>query len=316
MEADTMTDVFRIMDRFRIAERGTAFGREPGEICFLFCNHPLYPRRADEDYEEEFQAARKRGYSCALFSYEDLAAGELTLYGEEISGLTIYRGWMMKPAMYRDFYERLEKRGIALINAPEEYEHYHLLPRWYDDFKNETAESVWTAGDRVEDVLLAGRQLTGSWIVKDYVKSRKHEWYEACFIKNIQEESAFRKTAETFIARQGEDLVGGVVLRKYEKLRQIGFHEQSGMPLAEEYRVFVYAGRILMADDYWTDRDDVTFTEEEQRWIESIAARVKSNFVTVDLARREDGSLIIMEFGDGQVSGLQQIKAEEFYGAF
>lgn len=25
------------------------------DINFLFCNHPLYPQRVDEDYEEEFQ---------------------------------------------------------------------------------------------------------------------------------------------------------------------------------------------------------------------------------------------------------------------
>ena len=27
--------------------------------------------------------------------------------------------------------------------------------------------------------------------------------------------------------------------------------------------------------------------------------RIRSNFVTIDVARKEDGTLIIMEFGDG-----------------
>ena len=49
---------------------------------------------------------------------------------------------------------------------------------------------------------------------------------------------------------------------------------------------------------------------------EATVKRLKSNFVTMDLARREDGSLIIMELGDGQVSGLQQIKASDFYRSF
>ncbi|MFR2115061.1 MAG: ATP-grasp domain-containing protein [[Ruminococcus] lactaris] len=31
---------------------------------------------------------------------------------------------------------------------------------------------------------------------------------------------------------------------------------------------------------------------------------MESNFVTIDIARREDGKLIIMELGDGQVSGI------------
>ena len=57
-------------------------------INFLFCNHPLYHERVDVDYEEEYQEAGLE-HSCALFSYEDLLMGKLSLYGEEISGLTI-----------------------------------------------------------------------------------------------------------------------------------------------------------------------------------------------------------------------------------
>ena len=47
-----------------------------------------------------------------------------------------------------------------------------------------------------------------------------------------------------------------------------------------------------------------------------IFSRSFTNFVTVDLARKTDGNLIIMEMGDGQVSGLQQIGADEFYRGF
>lgn len=53
--------------------------------------------------------------------------------------------------------------------------------------------------------------------------------------------------------------------------------------------------------------------EKEYKWIESIVARIRSSFVTIDLARKEDGTLIIMEIGDGQVSGLQDLKADTFY---
>lgn len=38
--------------------------------------------------------------------------------------------------------------------------------------------------------------------------------------------------------------------------------------------------------------------------------------MTIDVARKEDGTLIIMEFGDGQVSGLQQVDASDFYRVF
>lgn len=284
-------------------------------VSFLFCNHPLSPRKADEDYGEEYRAAG-RNHPCALFSYEDLEAGKLSLYGQPIFGLTIYRGWMMNPALYRSFYSLLEERGIILINTPEEYERYHLLPGWYDDFKGETPETVWTSGDSADDVFRMAENLEGSFIIKDYVKSRKHEWYDACFIRDIRDKNAAGKIIRNFIQRQGSGLVGGVVLRKFEKLKQIGFHERSGMPLSEEYRVFIYAGKILALDHYWTESSVVPISDEEYRWIASVAARIKSNFVTVDIARKEDGSLMVMELGDGQVSGLQQLEADVFYGSF
>lgn len=296
--------------------RGNILVRDLMEVSFLFCSHPLDSKRVDADFEAEYQAAGL-DHACALFSYEDFSDGKLSLSGEKISGLAIYRGWMMKPEMYRNFYACLEALGIILINTPEEYEKYHLLPGWYGEFATEAAESVWTSGNSVNDVMLLTKKLDdGSYIVKDYVKSRKHEWYDACFIRNIRDQANAKRVIGNFIERQDEDLVGGVVLRKFENLKKTGFHVQIGMPLSEEYRVFIYAGKVFTIDSYWDQSAEISFTEEEFAWIESIAARIKSSFVTVDLARKENGSLIIMEFGDGQVSGLQQLGAEEFYRNF
>ena len=294
---------------------GNMLVRNRKDVSFIFCNHPLYQRKVDEDYEEEYQAAVLE-HSCTLFSYEDLAIGKLSLYGEEISGLTIYRGWMMKPEMYRLFYDRLEEKGIILINTPEEYVRYHILPGWYSEFKDDTACSVWEDQGTVDSALMLTEGLEGSYIVKDYVKSRKHEWYDACFINDISDKANAERIIRTFIERQGSDIIGGVVLRKFVQLKSIGFHEKSGMPISEEYRIFVFAGRIMIIDDYWQEDKKVYFSGAEMHWIESAVKRLKSNFVTMDIARREDGSLIIMELGDGQVSGLQQIKPGDFYRAF
>ncbi len=305
--------MFELLDKAEVS--GRILLSEPTEVNFLFCNHPIYSKRVDEDYEAEYQAAGLN-HPCVLFSYEDLRDGKLSLYGEQITGLTIYRGWMMKPEMYKTFYDLLEKQGILLINTPEEYEHYHLLPNWYEEFKDYTAESRWTTTNCMDDAIDLSKRLRGSYIVKDYVKSRKHEWYDACYIQDIADRKNTEKVIRNFVHRQDDYLVGGVVLRQFVPLKQIGFHEQSGIPIAEEYRVFVHAGRILVIDDYWTNAHEVYLTDSEYKWIEEIAGNVKSNFVTIDLARKADGSLIIMELGDGQVSGLQQIEAAGFYRTF
>lgn len=304
---------FSLLDE--VEAEGDILVRNPNDIHFLFCSDPLHPGKVDKSYEEEFEEAEKH-FTCALFSYESLEMGKLILRGEEITGLTIYRGWMMKPELYRLFYEKLLEKGIVLINTPEEYERYHLLPGWYHDFKDVTAESVWEEQGTVQSALALTDGLAGAYIVKDYVKSRKHEWYDACFIRDISDRENAERVITNFIERQGDNLVGGVVLRKYESLKSIGVHEKSGMPLAEEYRVFVFAGRILIIDGYWKADQKVNLTDEETGWIENVAKRVKSNFVTIDLARRDDGRLMIMELGDGQVSGLQQIQPHNFYQFF
>ena len=158
--------------------------------------------------------------------------------------------------------------------------------------------------------------LHGSYLIKDYVKSRKHEWNDACFIKDIEDRENTARIVNNFISRQGSSLVGGIVLRRFESLRKTGVHEISKMPLSEEYRIFILLGEILVVGDYWTDGEHIRLSQEECYWIKSIAERVKSNFVTVDLAGRTDGRLIIIEFGEGQVSGLQQVQAEKFYREF
>lgn len=305
--------LFELLDN--VEAQGTILVRENSRINFLFCSQPFQRKRVDEDFETEYQEAGKN-HSCALFSYEDLEDGKLVLKGDSISGLTVYRGWMMKPELYRQFYELLEAKDIILINSPFEYEKYHTLPGWYPDFADDTIESVWETKGSVEDALKAAIGREGSYTVKDYVKSRKHEWYDACYIENIANKENASRIIGNFIERQDDDLVGGIVLRKFEKLKHIGFHESSGMPISEEYRVFILSGRVLCVADYWGNAEKVNLSPEEMQWIDSLAVRVKSNFVTMDIARKEDGNLIIMEFGDGQVSGLQQIKPEYFYAQF
>lgn len=175
-----------------------------------------------------------------------------------------------------------------------------MLPEWYSDFEEETAKSVWEEQGSLENALEMAKALEGAYIVKDYVKSRKHEWYDACYIKNIADKNNTSKVIGNFIERQGVSLVGGIVLRKFEHLMQIGFHEKNGMPLSEEYWVFIYAGRILNIQYYWTEKADVKITDEEKHWLEEIAHKVKSNFVTVDIARKANGSLVILSLATGR----------------
>lgn len=155
----------------------------------------------------------------------------------------------------------------------------------------------------------------GAVIVKDYVKSRKHEWYEACFIEDVKDTENALKVIKNFIERQDDLLTGGVVLREFLNLKSIGKHENSGMPISEEYRVFVLDNEPLIIDSYW-HHSEGGLSDNEIKWVKEICKRIDSRFVTIDLAKKSDGELVVMELGDGQVSGLQDILEDEFYKCF
>lgn len=287
---------------------------EPPQIHFLFCNHPLYSRKVDEDYKEEFDICSQR-FSTMLFSYEDLERNQLSLYGDKFEGIAIYRGWMMKPELYALFYEKLKEQNIILINSPEEYNHYHLLPHWYHEFEEDTAKSAWTDTPDVNAALSLLHSFDGSVMIKDYVKSRKHEWYDACFIPDVTDTKNANAVISNFVSRQAENIVGGIVIREFLNLNSIGYHTISAMPISEEYRAFILAGNILAIDNYWNENEAnaLTFSQADLDWLTAQIKKIHSNFVTMDFARKSDGSLVIMELGDGQVSGLQQISPAKFY---
>lgn len=291
---------------------GNILTRDKQQIGFIFCAHPLTSRKPDDDYQDEYLAV-KDDFPCALIDYDALQAGKLKLSGK-ISGVMIYRGWMLRPEVYRRFYQLLADRGIYLLNDPEAYEHYHLLPNWYPDIeRGQTPLSYWTKGVTPESISKLIAPLKGKYIVKDYVKSRKHERYDAAYIPDIKNRDEALRVINNFIHRQGESLVGGIVLRKFERLQQVGYHAQSGMPLSEEYRLFIFGGTIMTLDDYWLHGEGQGITPEERRWLKQSAQKIASGLVTLDVARRADGKLIIMEMGDGQVSGLQELAPRDFY---
>jgi hypothetical protein len=150
-------------------------------------------------------------------------------------------------------------------------------------------------------------------IVKDFVKSRKHEWVAACFIPSAADRQAVETVVGRFLELQGEDLNEGLVFRAFVEFEPIGAHPRSGMPMTEEYRIFWLDGTPIFWAPYWAECDNRDARPPIERFSE-VAAAVRSRFFTMDVARRRGGEWMIVELGDGQVSGLpRQSDAGRFY---
>src|SRR5262249_49920184 len=115
-----------------------------------------------------------------------------------------------------------------------------------------------------------------------------------------------------FLDLQGEDLTGGLVFREFVELESVGRHRQSGLSLGREYRLFFLHGRLLIGGRYW---DDVDYPDDfPTDPFELLAAGVESPFFSMGIAKTAAGEWIVMEVGDGQVSGLpESIPAADFY---
>lgn len=288
----------------------------------IFCADPLQPRSVDADYLDEWQAAQAAGFETALLNYEALVyehdatkASRLIRAAEPAAA--IYRGWMLPTEAYRRIYAVLDEREIRLVNTPEQYLETHHVPEWIEALAEHTPVTLvvpLSPAAQVDfDKITVALTQFGSrpLIVKDYVKSRKHEWEDACFIPSAADRMAVERVVRNFMARQGDDLVGGLVFREFVDLQPVGIHPISGMPLFNEYRMFIRNGLPLIVWPYW---GEYAGQKPPEGLFRAEMQRISSPFYTMDVAQRRDGAWIILELGDGQVAGLPDgLNPDEFY---
>lgn len=271
----------------------------------LYCCDPLNPRRVDGHFSSEAREVRARDGVIALVDHDALLRGDMERAVERVPiglGAVWYRGWMIPSARYRALAQALDQRGVELLVTAERYQAAHELPGWYPVFANETPVSVWSAGGvgqtPGEEALasLAGGLRPGPGIVKDYVKSRKHEWDEACFIPDVSDTAAVVRVVGRFVELQGEFLAGGIVLREFES-----FAEPESE--AAEMRVWWLDGKARLLTPH-PDSAHLRGLIPELGRVESAVQRLGCRFVTTDMALRADGVWRVVEVGDGQVSDL------------
>jgi hypothetical protein len=145
------------------------------------------------------------------------------------------------------------------------------------------------------------------------VKPRKYEWAEACYIPAADDSAAVERVVHRFLESQGPDLNEGLVFREYVELEPLAGQTRADLPLTKEARIFFLDGQPLVALDYWPDGGygDARPPLDE---FPAIAATIPSRFFTMDVALRTTGDWIIVELGDGQVSGLpDQVDVADFY---
>ncbi|WP_412542633.1 ATP-grasp domain-containing protein [Longispora sp. K20-0274] len=314
---------------------------------FLYCADPLHPRRVDPHFAAEAATVRDLGGTVALLDHDALLAGDPATATGRVPrdrGPLWYRGWMIPTPHYAALATALAARGATLRTSPDMYRAAHELPGWYDAFAEVTPASAWlpwSPGVPVapgDVAALAAGLPAGPGLVKDYVKSRKHEWATACHIPDLADTAAAHRVVSRFVELQDTDLAGGLVLRAFEDLRGPagrrpapggdgpghrhagdvtgpdpgtgGPHDPgdadasprgSGRRPAEA-RVWWLDGAPVLTGPH-PDTPDQPVTPDLSA-VGPLVAAFDARFVTTDLAQRADGAWRLIEVGDAQVSDL------------
>ena len=294
-------------------------------MMILYCSDSSKPLEPDEAFLAEVAVAERLGIPFALVDHNalvrenDPVKAVRRVLVQPTPRLCMYRGWMMTPEQYRLLFISLEAKGVRLLNDPAAYRHCHYLPESYPVIESHTPRSVWleTKGAFSTDEIMELLRPFGSapLVLKDYVKSRKHEWDQACFIPSASDRAAVERVVRRFLELQGDDLNEGLVFREFVEFEPLGRHPKSGMPLTKEFRLFFLDGEAVFWTSYWEEGDYAGLTPPVERF-GSVAGDVRSRFFTMDVAKRQDGEWLIVELGDAQVAGLpDHADVDGFYEA-
>lgn len=291
-------------------------------IEFLMCSSPLNKRKPDEAYTSEYEAALKFT-KVHLFDIYNLDSVKLPPVDNQVE--LIYHGWMMPPAHYNKLYDACMAKGYRLINSPEQYIGCHHFNGWYPVVKDLTANSKIipraSVREMMDEVISFMQETNSAVIIKDFVKSLKHLWHEACFIPHDASPLDVAKVISKFVSikESDNDFQGDLVVRQFVQLQKVGNHSKSNMPLTQEFRSFVFRGEIIFLSKYW---DEGNYSNEvpPQNLLDEVARRIYnqigSNLFTIDVAKLESGDWTVIEVGDGQVSALpDQEDRERFFSA-
>lgn len=270
----------------------------------LMCADPLNPGRPDAHFRPAARAVRDSGGTVALFDHDALQRGETATAVRRVPrdlGPMWYRGWMVTPDEYTALAAALAERGSPLAVSPDRYQSAHELPGWYDTFAELTPPSVWLplAPHQGPDPAALARLVRslrpGPAVVKDYVKSRKHEWHEACFVPDMRDTDRLHRVVARLVELAGDFLAGGIVVREFEAYDGTG-----------EVRVWWIDGEPVLVGAH-PDTPETLPGDGRRPDLTAVGAavtRLDCRFVTTDLARRTDGDWRVVEVGDAQVSDL------------
>lgn len=267
-------------------------------------------KEVDSSFKNEYDAAELIGFQGFLFDHDEFVrSGEFKNTLPVIDGNAkqiILRSWMLKEDDYKKLWSQLLALGYILTNNANQYVQCHHLPEAYKFIDRYTTRMWWsntwsehpgfnnTSEVEWEPVR---RMLSGDIIIKDYVKSEKGNPDLFILNKELTNEE-FAKRVQRFIDARGKLFNKGLVFKQVVALKKYN-------NCSNEWRMFFADKKLVtIAKNSEIDVDTLIPDANAIKIFSDLAKKIPSSFFTIDIAEKEDGSCMVLEMGDGQVSGL------------
>lgn len=210
------------------------------------------------------------------------------------------------------FYKELEEdvlyNGAKLINSYTQHRYAADIEQWYDDLKGLTPQT-WYARDlyKLPD--------EGPYVLKGETNSKKNWWSTMMYAETKKDAINVHSklTADGLIGDQE------IYVRQYVPLVKY-YTGLQGQPITKEFRFFYCYGQMLSGAYYWSNYAEEFDSlpdpaEVPAKFLTEVVERIKDkiNFFVVDVAQAEDGSWIVIELNDGQMSGISENNPEILY---
>ncbi len=302
----------------------------------LYPSYPSRPREPDPAFGWEVEAAKVAGFEIAFVDLEMQLGGDVLLRRlPEGEHDVVYRGWIVKPEDYGRLETAIRARECRLVEGFEAYRMAYEFPRWYSKLKGMTPRSIFidllprVSGPPMFDLDAIAERVATEFqsrsdeqpsvslkegagarpiMLKDWIKSRKQDWFDACFIPDSQDRQHTKKVIARFLELTDGRPEGGLVFREFESFKRIGTHPKTRMPIVNEWRGFLVHGKLVYLAPYWASGDYSAVERPEPAMFEDIVGHsgLFSPFISVDVAEKDEGTWTTVEVNSGGASGVPE----------
>ncbi|MBL8950549.1 MAG: ATP-grasp domain-containing protein [Myxococcaceae bacterium] len=263
----------------------------------------LFRRGVDDEDRPDHEAA------VEVFGAEGVPATR-----SEVPAGSLVIGRFSVLPFYRELELDLQSRGSRLVNSWRQHQFIADMREWCECLGELTPRLYARLQDLPE---------TGRFVVKGETNSRKHQWATHMFA------SSRREAAEVAARLMDDSLIGQqqIYARDYVELVTY-LVSGNGLPITDEYRLFVAGREVVAGGYYWASfvsdivERDPTFRPERLSpnnvpadLVREAIRRIgdRASFYTLDVAKKRDGSWVVIEINDGQMAGLSGCDPRELY---